>query len=369
MIPLPRAPLPLGSYVLPGGTTDPSQAIGQALAAERIGLTTLWISERLGHRDLGVVAGALGQATTSVNIGSAITPFHIRHPAVLASLASTMQTLTHGRFLLGLGRGGAWLAGLGVTPTTPAQTVVDIAAILRRLWAGDTVTYRGPAGHYPRLQLAGPPQTAPAPLLMAALGPNSLRLAGQHFDGVILPAFLTPQAVARMTTAARSAAQAAGRDPAALRIYATVLTLADPTPHDRDILAGRAVGYLHPPPHGDRIAHLNGWNPAPLARLRAHPLLAGLGPALADEKYRPQELAGPARLIPDSWLATSTATGTPAACTLRLAEYLDAGADELILHGTPPDRLGSLTAAYQRTTTTGPPPAPAGHPSPPQPTA
>ncbi|MFF0630287.1 TIGR03857 family LLM class F420-dependent oxidoreductase [Streptomyces sp. NPDC004296] len=357
MTPQPRASLPLGSYVLPGGTTDPGHAIGQAHAAERINLTTLWISERLGCRDLGVVAGALGQATTSVNIGSAITPFHIRHPTVLASLAGTMQTLTKGRFLLGLGRGGPWLAGLGVTPSTPAQAVIDIAAILRRLWAGDTVTYHGPAGHYPRLHLAGPPQTAPVPLLMAALGPRSLALAGQHFDGVILPAFLTPQAVAQTIATVRNAASVTGRDPMTVRVYATVITIADPTPRDRDVIAGRAVSYLQPPPHGERIARLNGWDTAPLARIRAHPLLAGLGQTLADETYRPHELAGPGRLLPDNWLTASTATGSPTACARQLAEYLDAGADELILHGTPPDHLEPVITAYHHISARSPLPA------------
>ncbi|WP_372412313.1 TIGR03857 family LLM class F420-dependent oxidoreductase [Streptomyces luteireticuli] len=367
MKPQPRASIPLGSYVLPGGTTDPRHAISQAHAAEGIGLRTLWISERLGCRDLGVVAGALGQATSRVNIGSAITPFHIRHPAVLASLASTMQTLTKGRFLLGLGRGGPWLAGLGVTPITPAQAVIDIAAILRRLWAGDTVTYHGPAGHYPRLHLAGPSQATPVPLLMAALGPRSLELAGQHFDGVILPAFLTPQAVTQTTTTVRNAASVTGRNPAALRIYATVITIADPTPQDRDILAGRAISYLQPAPHGERIARLNGWDTAPLARIRAHPLLADLGQALADEKYHPLQLAEPGHLLPDNWLTASTATGPPAACARRLAEYLDAGADELILHGTPPDRLESITTTYRHATSPSPPPANAAdHLCPPQ---
>ncbi|MGW8953966.1 cytochrome P450 [Streptomyces sp. NPDC055709] len=64
----------------------------------------------------------------------------------------------------------------------PAQTAIDIAHILRRLWAGDAVAYHGPAGHYLNLRLAGPPQTEYIPLLMAALGPRSLELAGQHFE-------------------------------------------------------------------------------------------------------------------------------------------------------------------------------------------
>jgi probable F420-dependent oxidoreductase len=354
---------PLGAYVLPGGVTDSSLASGQARAAERIGLATLWISERLGFRDLGAVAGAIGQATTTVKIGSAVTPFQTRHPVVLASLASTLQSLTKGRFLLGLGRGGSWLTGLGVVPTAPSEMVIDMASILRRLWAGQTVTYHGPAGHYPAMRLEGLPQVAPPPLLMAALGPRSLRLAGQHFDGVILPAFLTPHAVARMTGAVRDAAAAAHRDPGDVRVYATVITMASPAPGDLDILAGRAVTYLQPPGHGERLLHLNGWDLAPLTRLRAHPLIAGLGGALADQAYSPKDLTQVGQLIPRRWLTSSTAAGSPSFCAARLGEYLEAGADELILHGTPPDRLEPAVTAFGHWTTSHdpsgqPPPAP-----------
>jgi probable F420-dependent oxidoreductase len=346
----------LGAYVLPGGVTDSSLANGQAHAAERIGLTTLWISERLGFRDLGAVAGAIGQATTTVRIGSAVTPFQTRHPAVLASLASTLQSLTRGRFLLGLGRGGSWLTGLGVVPTAPTEMVIDMASVLRRLWAGQTVTYHGPAGHYPAMRLQALPQVVPPPLLMAALGPRSLRLAGQHFDGVILPAFLTPHAVEQMTGTVRDAAAAAHRDPRDVRVYATVITITSPTPDDLDILAGRAVTYLQPPVHGERILHLNGWDLAPLTRLRAHPLIAGLGDTLADQAYSPKDLAQVGQLIPQHWLTSSTAAGSPSFCAERLSEYLEAGADELILHGTPPDRLEPAVTAYRHWTTSHAPP-------------
>ncbi|MGW8953967.1 hypothetical protein [Streptomyces sp. NPDC055709] len=102
---------------------------------------------------------------------------------------------------------------------------------------------------------------------------------------MILPAFLTCQAVAQMAATVRNAAVATGRDPTAPRVYATVITAADPAPEDHRILAGRAVSYLQPAPHGERIARLNGWDAAPLAKLRAHPMLA-------DETYHPHELAG-----------------------------------------------------------------------------
>jgi alkanesulfonate monooxygenase SsuD/methylene tetrahydromethanopterin reductase-like flavin-dependent oxidoreductase (luciferase family) len=186
---------------------------------------------------------------------------------------------------------------------------------------------------------------------MAALGPRSLRLAGQHFDGVILPAFLTPHAVEQMTGVVRDAAAAARRDPCDVRVYATVITITSPTPGDLDILAGRAVTYLQPPVHGERLLHLNRWDLAPLTRLRAHPLIAGLGAALADQAYSPKDLTQVGQLLPQHWITNSTAAGSPSFCAERLSEYLEAGADELILHGTPPDRLEPAVTAYRRWTT------------------
>ena len=300
----------LGAYVLPGGVTDSSLAIGQAHAAERIGLSTLWISERLGSRDLGVVAGAIGQATTTLRIGSAVTPFQIRHPVVLASLASTLQSLTRGRFLLGLGRGGSWLAGLGVVPTAPAELVIDMASLLRRLWAGQTGDIsrarRALPRHATRSAAAGCTAATAhggpgAPL--AATGRAALRWRDP--SGLPHP----PRGGADDGRGSRAAA-AARRDPGDVRVYATVITITSPTADDLGILAGRAVTYLQPPVHGERLLHLNGWDLAPLTRLRAHPLIAGLGGALADQAYSPKT----SRRSASSYLSTgSPARPRPAA--------------------------------------------------------
>ncbi|WP_459979679.1 LLM class flavin-dependent oxidoreductase, partial [Mycobacterium avium] len=65
---------------------------------------TVWLSERWGTKDLGVIAGALSQVTTSIRIASGITHLQSRHPALLASLAMTAQALSGGRFILGVGR-------------------------------------------------------------------------------------------------------------------------------------------------------------------------------------------------------------------------------------------------------------------------
>src|ERR1700761_8308300 len=144
----------LGAYVLPGRVPDPRPAIAQARAAEELGLGTVWVSERWGTKDFGVLAGALSQVTSKAKIASGITHFGVRHPAVLASMAMTMQGLSGGRLVLGVGRAvaGLWRA-VGLPPVTN-QILIDSADIFRRLCQGDKVSYDGPAGKFPAMRLA-----------------------------------------------------------------------------------------------------------------------------------------------------------------------------------------------------------------------
>jgi 5,10-methylenetetrahydromethanopterin reductase len=208
----------LGAYVLPGRVPDPRPAIAQARAAEELGLGTVWLSERWGTKDFAVLAGAMSQVTDKTKIASGITHFGVRHPAVLASMAMTLQGLTGGRLILGFGRSVAamWRA-VGLPPATN-QILIDSADILRRLCQGDKVSYDGPAGRYPAMRLSDLADTPPPPLVLAAIGPKTLALAGAHFDGVLLHPFLTPDAVARSVATVRASAAGARPGPAAVRV-------------------------------------------------------------------------------------------------------------------------------------------------------
>ncbi len=335
----------LGAYVLPGRVPDPRPAIAQARAAEELGLGTVWVSERWGTKDFAVLAGALSQVTTNAKIASGITHFGVRHPAVLASMAMTMQGLTGGRLILGFGRSVApmWKA-VGLPPVTN-QVLIDSADILRRLCNGDKVSYDGPAGRFPAMRLADRPDAPPPPLVLAAIGPKTLALAGAHFDGVLLHPFLTPGAVARSAAVVRSAAADAGRDPASVRVYATVVTASGLAPaEEAAVVGGRAVTYFQIPGFGEQLAEANGWDTAPLKLLREHPQVSGVkGPA--DFSRTRDQLTGAASVLPADWLNSAAATGSPAQCVSRFGEYLAAGADELVLHGSTPDQLPAVIAA------------------------
>jgi probable F420-dependent oxidoreductase len=263
-------------------------------------------------------------------------------------MAMTAQGLTGGRLILGFGRSVAamWKA-VGLPPATN-QALVDSADILRRLCKGDKVSYDGPAGRFPAMRLSDLPDAPPPPLVLAAIGPKTLALAGAHFDGVLLHPFLTPDAVARSVATVRASATGAGRDPASVRVYATVVTASGlPPEEEAAVVGGRAVTYFQIPGFGEQLATANGWDAAPLARLRAHSQVSGVKGAADFVRTRGQ-LTDAAAVLPAQWLASAAAVGSPDACVARFRDYFAAGADELVLHGSTPDQLPAVITALGR---------------------
>lgn len=332
--------------MLPGGVPDSRPVVTQAVAAESLGLGSVWIGERYDTKDLPSLAGALSQVTDRVSIGAAVTSPGLRHPMVLASMGQTLQSLTEGRFRLGLGRSASWRWRAYGAPSPTLASLRDVAQVLKRLWAGETVEYRGPLGTFPALRLAQRADVAPPPLLLAAVGPRTVELAGEAYDGVILHPFLTPEAVARTASSARTACERAGRDPERFVVYAAVVVAPDATEEGRRrAVAARAAGYFQVDGLGDALVEANGWDPEALIAYRRQPALVALGGRPADKALGREELADLARHLPEGWLASSSATGDSASCASRLRDFVAAGADELILHGTTADGLGSLVAA------------------------
>jgi probable F420-dependent oxidoreductase len=223
--------------------------------------------------------------------------------------------------------------------------MADYVAILRNLWAGKTVSYAGPAGNYPEMQL---PQGCerPPPVILGAVGPKTLALGGAHFDGIVLHPFLTADGVRRSVEIARNAAREAGRDPSAVTVYATVVTVPDMLSAEQrtDILEARAISYFMHREIGLPIVSINGWDEAPLERLAARGL-ARLEYGSGDPGEKRRVMAEAVSLLPADWLTTGAAVGSVARCIERFADYLEAGADQILVHGTTPDQQETLAAA------------------------
>ena len=330
----------LGAYLLPGRADDSLPALAQARAAEELGFRSVWVSERWANKEIGALCGALSQLTTRPRIAVGATHLTTRHPVTLAGLAMTMQMLSGGRFLLGVVRGAGMLRGAGVpVPTTAA--IRDYAGILRRLWAGETVSYDGPAGRYERLRLPDAVAGKGAPLILAAMGPKTLTVAGSDFDGVLLSPCLTVEGVRRSSEIVRNAAADAGRDPASVEIIATLIVAPDLAEREREaVIGGRVAGYFQDPTVARNLSLMNGWDTAVFEPLQQHRMFSG--PGTAAEAFRRAELVEVSRLIPRDMLASVAAAGTAAECARAVSAFLDTGVDELVIHGATPEQCGAL---------------------------
>lgn len=338
----------LNSYILPGRVANPLEGLEQARLGEQLGLGGIVLSERWDSKELGSVMGALSQVTQRVRLIAGITHFGTRHPLVQAGMSATMQMLSGGRFVLGFGRSVPTLfRRLGI-PVLNNEGMIDYVDILRKLWAGETVRYSGPAGNYPEMELAQP-CAHPPPVIIGAVGPKTLALAGAHFDGILLHPFLTVEGVARSAKIVRDAASAAGRDPTSVRIYAIVVAAPDTLTLEqrRDVLEARAVSYFMHRQIGQPIIDMNGWDDAPMNRL-VETGLSRLEFGQADAAGSRRQLAAAVEHLPPEWLETGAASGSTSQCADRLGEYLKAGADEILLHGTTPGQQGELVEELRR---------------------
>ena len=335
----------LGFYGLAGGALTPKPIVDEMRRGEELGFGAGFISERYNVKEAATLSGAAGAVTSELGLATAATNHNTRHPLITGSFATTMHRLTGGRFALGLGRGVAALQGAyGLTPITTAQ-LEDVAALLRRLWAGEAVFgHDGPAGSYPILHLDATFDEH-IPLLLVAFGPQSLALAGRAFDAVVLHTFFTDETTARCVASVRTAAERAGRDPAAVRIWSCLSTTPDsidePTRLKRTV--GRLATYLQG--YGDLMVRTNGWDPAVLERFRADPLVATF-PGAIDAVGTTEQLEHIATLIPEAWLA-SAAAGSPDRCAAAVQAQLALGVDSVILHGSNPEELAPVLDAYR----------------------
>ena len=184
-------------YTMMCEQAGPKQLVRDVTLAEDAGFDFAVISDHYspwldtqGHAPYAwSVLGAAAQATDHIPLMTYVTcPTRRYHPAVVAQKAATMQLLSDGRFTLGLGAGenlnehivgGSWpIAGVR------HEMLEEAVEIIRALWSGDTVTYRGKHFDVEAAKVWDLPETAP-PIGIAVSGPASCRLAGRHGDAMI----------------------------------------------------------------------------------------------------------------------------------------------------------------------------------------
>lgn len=341
-----------GFYSLPGHALSPKDIFEEVRTGDELGFGSTWIAERPNTKDIGVMGGIA--AAESPNMGVAtglIANLPLRHPLAIAGFASTMASVTDGRFALGIGRGIDKLADMTGTSRLTFKMLEDYISILRQLWRGEGVNYDGPAGRLDGIPLGIELETLP-PIIMGAMGYKGCYWAGQHCDGVLLTSLMTKNAVAELSKAVRKGAEDAGRDPQSVRVWAIQVTACDVSEEDvLNYVVRRMNTYVLFPSMMKVMCKVNGWNFAVAEKIRKK--LAEIdgsknSGAMSDEHTsRDLDVLRRMRgLYPDEWLNEGNAVGSAEDCAKHTQEMFDAGADGVLFHGSPPQKLASLLKVW-----------------------
>lgn len=164
-----------------------------AVAAERAGFDQLWVSNDLFLRSAPVLAGALAAGTARIGLGIAVMNPYSVHVSELAMMAATLQEVSGGRFLLGLGAGSEQFLGwAGLTRAQPLATTRTALACLRALLGHQDVDRTLLPEWFGAQSMLKFPLARPVPVYIGAMGPKMLEMAGRHADGV-LPLLYPPE--------------------------------------------------------------------------------------------------------------------------------------------------------------------------------
>src|SRR5512139_156528 len=310
---------------------DAAQVIHCARLAEELGFGSFWIPEDPFFRGAFALAAAVACQTVSLRVGIGVLNPYTRHPAVTAMEFGTLDEISRGRAVLGIGAGAQfWIKEqLHLTwEKPPGRAMREAVELIRLLLRGEQVTSQGQIFSVTDAALHfSPPRRTPS-IHLGVTGPKNLEMAGAIADGVILSMLSSPAYVRFARAHVRRGAERAGRSLEGFEISA-ILPI---SVSGDETLAREAVKPI--------IAVLLGIGAAeatsPILRCVEFPedLL---------RQFRERFAGGdiPVDLVTAAMIDTFAIAGSPRHAVSRLAEFVDAGLDIPIafeIPGTAPEQ-------------------------------
>ena len=330
----PDGPVRFGN-VLPIPAAPVGKLLEIAVRSEEAGFDSVWASDHLLMVPGGLVPNALSllsaaaALTRRVLLGTAVSDVHRYHPAVLAQVAATIDHVSGGRFILGLGAGEAMNLDLFDIPhDKPVARTAEAIRLMRALWSGERVGFRGRFWEMEDAFLQIRPVRGSVPIFLGANSPRTRRLAGALADGW-LPTPRTPELYKRHLRDVLEGAKEAGRDPDEVERAIFICTAVAEEPEEAYRALQRFMpiivqspeflaeaGYRVEPPEG-------GWPPP------YHELMPG---PEAEEAFEAL-----ARSVPLEVAAEFSIAGDVDECMARIEEFVRAGVQHFVLINVGPD--------------------------------
>ena len=293
------------------GGLPPADIVECVRLAEELGYESAWVAEGHGG-DQFAILGACAAVTRRIRLGTSISSVFVRSAPTIGMAAATVDQLSAGRFILGLGSSHRVQVEPehGIPFVQPTARLRDTLAIVRQLLRDGVVSHRGETVTIERFDLWFAPLRAGIPIYVAALFPRLLELAGELADGVLLT-WPTERTIARAVEHVAIGARRAGR-PAALVDVASLIpcAVADTVGAAREAMrpaVGLYAGFF---PRYNRLLAEAGFPEA----VRA-----------IKEAFERGGREAAAKVVPDDLVDAVTLAGTPESCRQRLAAYRRAG--------------------------------------------
>jgi F420-dependent oxidoreductase-like protein len=316
--------------------------------ADRLGYAVAWVAEAYGA-DAVSVLGFCAASTERIDVGSAILQIPARSPAMTAMTAATLDSLSGGRFRLGLGVSGpqvseGWHGVRFGKPLARTREYVDIVNLVlsRRKVSYDGEFYQLPLPDGPgkALHLMVHPVRPRIPLYLAAVGPKNLELAGEIADGW-LAIFFSPDHAEELIGHVRAGRERAGRSLDGFDVAATV-----------PLVVGADPVACAEPVRGFAALYVGGMGSREQNFYNALAVRMGFADEAAEvqRRYSGKDYAGAAAAVPGEFVDRTSLLGPPGRIAERMADLAKAGVTTLSVTpfgATLEDKLRSLTVAAE----------------------
>ncbi|OZM73094.1 LLM class F420-dependent oxidoreductase [Amycolatopsis antarctica] len=330
------------------GAGNDASNLALARHADTLGFSVVWVAEAYGS-DAPTVLSWIAAQTTSVDVGSAVFQIPARTPATTAMTAATLDTLSGGRFRLGLGVSGPQVSEgwHGVRFDKPLGRTREYVDVVRMALRRERVRYEGehfrlplPDGPGKALALTVHPVREHIPTYLAAIGPKNLELTGEIADGW-LPVFYSPEHAHEQLGHVRAGADRAGRSLDGFDVAPTVpLVVGEDWRACADAVRAYAALYL-----GGMGSRDNNFYNRLAARMGFEKEAAQV-----QEKYLARDYAGAMSAVPLEFVDATSLLGPKERIAQRLSALAESGVTtvNVAMHGASEEAgMASLRTAVE----------------------
>ncbi|PYN47590.1 MAG: LLM class F420-dependent oxidoreductase [Candidatus Rokuibacteriota bacterium] len=324
----------LGIVLAPFATLPAAEFVAVARETEARGYHAAWTGEASGYDAITLMA-MIATHTEQLHVGSAVLPVQTRTPVVLGQSAATLNHLAPDRVVLGIGLSSKVIVGdwHGLSFAPSLQQIREAVQIIRAVASGERVSFEGKFYKVKNFRLTVPPPIKPVRVVLAALGPEMLELAGEIADGVVLN-WIPPETVPSSIKHLEAGAKKAGRTLTDFEIASFIRTcVTDDPAAAREALARDITGYTTVDAYASFFRN------------------AGFAEEVdaVNAAWRAGDRGGAVKQVSPRFLDGLGVVGPEALCRERIAEFSRAGLTQPVIVPFAPGAGGDARAAQLRT--------------------